>query len=108
MVMAVEEEKARGNGGTPRSNGNSPNKQQQNTSSNIGAKDCIVVASNFTSQQLHNYDPNVWGVLTVTAISNNARKRHQVTFISLSLSTLKTVFRKQKTIQPPSDLTKSK
>jgi hypothetical protein len=82
MVMAVEEEKARGNGGTPRSNGNSPNKQQQNPSSNLGAKDRIVsVASNFASQPLHNSDPNVWGVLT--AISNNARKRHQVTFISL-------------------------
>ncbi|CAJ2671120.1 unnamed protein product [Trifolium pratense] len=77
MAMVVEEEKARGNGGTPRSNGNSPNKQQQqNPSSNLGAKDRIVsVASNFASQPLHNSDPNVWGVLT--AISNNARKRHQ-------------------------------
>ncbi|WJX76973.1 hypothetical protein P8452_60327 [Trifolium repens] len=74
--MVAEEEKARGNGGTPRSNGNSPNKQQQNPSSNLGAKDRIVsVASNFASQPLHNSDPNVWGVLT--AISNNARKRHQ-------------------------------
>lgn len=74
--MAMEEEKTRGNGGTPRSNGNSPNKQQQNPASILGAKDRIVsVASNFASQPLHNSDPNVWGVLT--AISNNARKRHQ-------------------------------
>ncbi|KAH7519561.1 hypothetical protein FEM48_Zijuj08G0050100 [Ziziphus jujuba var. spinosa] len=33
------------------------------------------VASNIASQPLQNYDPHVWGVLT--AISNNARKRHQ-------------------------------
>jgi len=81
--MAMEEDKTRGNGGTPRSNGNSPNKQQQNPASILGAKDRIVsVASNCASQPLHNSDPNVWGVLT--AISNNARKRHQVlTFISL-------------------------
>ncbi|CAK8542237.1 unnamed protein product [Lathyrus sativus] len=71
--MAMEDEKARG--GTPISNGNSPNKQQTPPSI-LGAKDRIVsVASNFASQPLHNSDPNVWGVLT--AISNNARKRHQ-------------------------------
>lgn len=34
------------------------------------------VASKIASQPLQNYDPHVWGVLT--AISNNARKRHQV------------------------------
>ncbi|KAL5571986.1 hypothetical protein UlMin_021583 [Ulmus minor] len=33
------------------------------------------VASKISSQPLQNYDPHVWGVLT--AISNNARKRHQ-------------------------------
>ncbi|KAH1155633.1 hypothetical protein GLYMA_18G221900v4 [Glycine max] len=35
----------------------------------------VSVASNIASQPLHNSDPQVWGVLT--AISNNARKRHQ-------------------------------
>ncbi|XP_021692821.2 uncharacterized protein LOC110673899 isoform X2 [Hevea brasiliensis] len=35
----------------------------------------LSVASNISSQPLTNPDPNVWGVLT--AISNNARKRHQ-------------------------------
>ncbi|CAJ1814878.1 unnamed protein product [Sphenostylis stenocarpa] len=35
----------------------------------------VSVASNIASQTLHNSDPRVWGVLT--AISNNARKRHQ-------------------------------
>ncbi|XP_020219496.1 ELKS/Rab6-interacting/CAST family member 1 isoform X2 [Cajanus cajan] len=35
----------------------------------------VSVASNISSQPLHNSDPRVWGVLT--AISNNARKRHQ-------------------------------
>ncbi|KAL5058414.1 hypothetical protein RYX36_030018 [Vicia faba] len=71
--MAMEEEKP--HAGTPIANGNSPNKQQ-NPPSTLGAKDRIVsVASNFASQSLHNSDPNVWGVLT--AISNNARKRHQ-------------------------------
>ncbi|XVF73377.1 hypothetical protein PTKIN_Ptkin12aG0197100 [Pterospermum kingtungense] len=35
----------------------------------------VSVAANISSQPLPTYDPNVWGVLT--AISNNARKRHQ-------------------------------
>ncbi|CAL1370227.1 unnamed protein product [Linum trigynum] len=35
----------------------------------------LSVASNLSSQTLSNPDPNVWGVLT--AISDNARKRHQ-------------------------------
>uniref|UniRef100_A0A2P2J5X1 FHA domain-containing protein n=2 Tax=Rhizophora mucronata TaxID=61149 RepID=A0A2P2J5X1_RHIMU len=35
----------------------------------------LSVASNISSQPLTNPDPDVWGVLT--AISNNARKRHQ-------------------------------
>ncbi|XVE76992.1 hypothetical protein DITRI_Ditri13aG0025800 [Diplodiscus trichospermus] len=35
----------------------------------------VSVAANISSQPLPSYDPNVWGVLT--AISNNARKRHQ-------------------------------
>ncbi|KAK7340126.1 hypothetical protein VNO77_20820 [Canavalia gladiata] len=35
----------------------------------------VSVASNIASQPLHYSDPQVWGVLT--AISNNARKRHQ-------------------------------
>ncbi|KAK7394885.1 hypothetical protein VNO78_15426 [Psophocarpus tetragonolobus] len=35
----------------------------------------VSVASNIASQPLHNSDPHVWGVLT--AISKNARKRHQ-------------------------------
>lgn len=34
------------------------------------------VAGTYAAQPLQNYDPKVWGVLT--AISNNARKRHQV------------------------------
>ncbi|XP_012569095.1 uncharacterized protein [Cicer arietinum] len=73
--MAIEEEEEKARGGTPRSKGNSPNKQH-NPSSFLGAKDRIVsVASNFASQPLHNSDSNVWGVLT--AISNNARKRNQ-------------------------------
>ncbi|KAH9733020.1 FHA domain-containing protein [Citrus sinensis] len=33
------------------------------------------VAGTYAAQPLQNYDPKVWGVLT--AISNNARKRHQ-------------------------------
>ncbi|KAK2650521.1 hypothetical protein Ddye_018010 [Dipteronia dyeriana] len=42
----------------------------------LSPKDFAVsVAANYASQPLKNYDPNVWGVLT--AISNNARKRHQ-------------------------------
>ncbi|XP_061339633.1 uncharacterized protein LOC133286255 isoform X2 [Gastrolobium bilobum] len=42
----------------------------------LSPRDRIVsVASNVASQPLINSDPNVWGVLT--AISNNARKRHQ-------------------------------
>ena len=36
----------------------------------------VSVAANISSQPLPSYDPNVWGVLT--AISNNARKRYQV------------------------------
>lgn len=35
------------------------------------------VASKIASQPLQNYDPGVWGVLT--AISDQARKRSQVT-----------------------------
>ncbi|KAL9315115.1 hypothetical protein ACSQ67_016116 [Phaseolus vulgaris] len=42
----------------------------------------VSVASNIASQSLHNSDPRVWGVLT--AISNNARKRHQGINIILS------------------------
>ncbi|XP_031269676.1 myosin heavy chain, non-muscle isoform X2 [Pistacia vera] len=42
----------------------------------LSPKDFIIsVAANYASQPLQNYDPNVWAVLT--AISNNARKRHQ-------------------------------
>ncbi|KAH0924941.1 hypothetical protein HID58_017197 [Brassica napus] len=45
-------------------------------SPSMNSKDFIVsVAANIASQPLHNYDSNVWGVLT--AISNNARKRRQ-------------------------------
>ncbi|KAL2330441.1 hypothetical protein Fmac_018022 [Flemingia macrophylla] len=47
-----------------------------NTPLSLSPKARIVsVASNIASQPLHNPNPRVWGVLT--AISNNARKRHQ-------------------------------
>ncbi|MED6189102.1 hypothetical protein PIB30_092474 [Stylosanthes scabra] len=53
-------------------NDNSPKKQALIPT----ARDRIVsVASNIASQPLHFSNPHVWGVLT--AISNNARKRHQ-------------------------------
>lgn len=43
-----------------------------------------AAASKIASQPLQNYDPHVWGVLT--AISNNARKRHQVNLLNIFLS----------------------
>ena len=47
------------------------------TNSLSSAKDHILsVASKIASQPLQNSDPDVWAVLT--AISTNARKRHQV------------------------------
>jgi hypothetical protein len=47
------------------------------TDSSSSAKDHILsVASKIASQPLQNSDPDVWAVLT--AISANARKRHQV------------------------------
>ncbi|MED6112827.1 hypothetical protein PIB30_065246 [Stylosanthes scabra] len=56
----------------PAGNDNSPKKQALSST----ARDRIVsVASNIASQPLNFSDPHVWGVLT--AISNNARKRHQ-------------------------------
>ncbi|KAK7294950.1 hypothetical protein RJT34_17850 [Clitoria ternatea] len=63
--MAMEEEKL----GTPKPIG-------ENSPLNLSPRERIVsVASNIASQPLHYSDPHVWGVLT--AISNNARKRHQ-------------------------------
>ncbi|KAK4847729.1 hypothetical protein QYF36_005152 [Acer negundo] len=55
-----------------------PQKPLSDTSPNkpLCPKDFAAsVAANYASQPLQNFDPNVWGVLT--AISNNARKRHQ-------------------------------
>ncbi|KAJ4727100.1 SMAD/FHA domain-containing protein, putative isoform 1 [Melia azedarach] len=56
-----------------------PNHQNPNHTSPkkpLSPKDFVIsVAANYASQPLQNYDPDVWGVLT--AISNNARKRHQ-------------------------------
>ncbi|KAL3001047.1 hypothetical protein AAZX31_09G246000 [Glycine max] len=49
---------------------------RDNCSQSLSPRARIVsVASNIASQPLHNPDPQVWGVLT--AVSYNARKRHQ-------------------------------
>ncbi|XP_012083552.1 uncharacterized protein LOC105643102 isoform X1 [Jatropha curcas] len=85
--MAVEDD----NPGTPFCSKPSPSPVSQTSSSHpppgsnpdeispkkpLSPKEFILsVASKIASQPLTNPDPNVWGVLT--AISNNARKRHQ-------------------------------
>ena len=63
---------------------NNNNKNGTSSSSSSSSKDHILsVASKIASQPLQFSDPDVWAVLT--AISTNARKRHQVS-LSLSLS----------------------
>lgn len=72
--------------GSPSASASPPNPNINNDNNKNGtsssSKDHILsVASKIASQPLQSSDPNVWAVLT--AISANARKRHQV---SLSLS----------------------
>lgn len=73
--------------GSPSASASPPNPKNNNnnkngtSSSSSSSKDHILaVASKIASQPVQFSDPNVWAVLT--AISTNARKRHQV---SLSL-----------------------
>jgi len=89
----MEEEKVETPSPAPRGNNGS-----DQCSASVSPRARIVsVASNIASQPLHNSDPRVWGVLT--AISNYARKRHQVSpflpvflFLSSSKSLLCTSF----------------
>lgn len=70
--------------GSPSASASPPNPNNSNNKNGTSSssKDHILsVASKIASQPLQFSDPNVWAVLT--AISANARKRHQV---SLSLS----------------------
>ena len=74
--------------GSPSASVSPPNPNNNNkngtSSSSSSSKDHILsVASKIASQPVQFSDPNVWAVLT--AISTNARKRHQVS-LSLSLS----------------------
>ena len=75
--------------GSPSASASPPNPNNNNnkngtSSSSSSSKDHILaVASKIASQPVQFSDPNVWAVLT--AISTNARKRHQVS-LSLSLS----------------------
>ena len=73
--------------GSPSASASPPNPKNNNnnkngtSSSSSSSKDHILaVASKIASQPVQFSDPNVWAVLT--AISTNARKRHQV-FLSL-------------------------
>ncbi|XP_022633065.1 uncharacterized protein LOC106752963 isoform X2 [Vigna radiata var. radiata] len=74
----MEEEKV----GTPSSASRGNNGSDQCPASVSPRARIVSVASNIASQPLHDSDPRVWGVLT--AISNNARKRHQGINIMLS------------------------
>lgn len=87
----MEEEKV----GTPSSASRGNNGSDQCPASVSPRARIVSVASNIASQPLHDSDPRVWGVLT--AISNNARKRHQVSpffpvllFLSSSKGLLRT------------------
>lgn len=69
------------------SSNDSPQPPPPPTNSLSSAKDHILsVASKIASQPLQNSDPDVWAVLT--AISANARKRHQVLTLLHSLPAL--------------------